>query len=82
VSATVRRDCLQVEAVAGQRLHHRLQRGLVRADVRDHVAVLADLGRDLPMLERVQQHHLPADEGPPDRQRTQIQQQVPQLVDR
>jgi hypothetical protein len=34
------------------------------ANVRDHVAVLTDLRRELSVLDRMQQHHLAADESP------------------
>ena len=60
-----------------------MDRGRPGADICDDVPVLADLRRHPPVLEGVQQNHLPTDEGPPERQLlAQVEQHVPQLVDR
>jgi hypothetical protein len=48
-----------------------------------HVTVLTDLRRDLPVLDLMQQHHLPADESPRHVQLVaEVEERVPQLVDR
>ena len=57
-------DGLQGESEPLDAGHHLRQGTGDRPNVRDHVTVLTDLRRDLSVLDRVQQHHLPADESP------------------
>jgi hypothetical protein len=82
VRPAISRDRLEREAVTDQCLDDVLQSRLIGADVRDNVAVLAYLRWDLPALECMQQDHLPADQGPPDRKLSEVEEQMPQLINR